>query len=95
MSEKDDAMIAYNKSVEWLRGHVPPDDIYDFAEQMIISAECILLTLAKHVDIPDLMKKDEVFSHWTENVMSVHFMRESGYNGIIDTSISVRSEEKE
>jgi hypothetical protein len=83
-------LLEYRKSVEWLMDRVPRDDIYDFAQQMIISAECILAALGKATDVQKLMDKDPVMRQWIDNVMSIHFMRENGYLGIINTEISVR-----
>jgi hypothetical protein len=91
MDEEDkNLLLQYRKQVEWLMERVPRDDIYDFAQQMVISAQCILAELGKHANVQKLMDKDPVLRQWVDNVMSIHFMKESGFTGIINTSISVR-----
>lgn len=91
MDEADKHLLQeYRKSVEWLIARVPRDDIYDFAQQMIMSAEYILAALGEHADVQKLMDKDPVLRQWIDNVMSIHFMKRDGFNGIINTSISVR-----
>lgn len=91
MEEDEKKLIEeYRRHVDWLRQRVPRDDVYDFAQQMILSAEYILAELGKHADIQKIMHKDPVMRQWIENVMSIHFMKESGYQGIINTSISIR-----
>lgn len=91
MDEADKLMLLqYRKQVEWLMERVPRDDIYDFAQQMIISAEYILACLGEHANVQKIMDTDPIMKQWIDNVMSIHFMKESGYTGIINTSISIR-----
>lgn len=91
MDEADKILLQnYRKQVEWLMQRVPRDDIYDFAQQMIISAEYILAALGEHADVQKIMDNDPVMKQWIDNVMSIHFMKEKGFTGIINTAISIR-----
>ena len=90
--EEKKLMEHYQHQVQWLRERVPPDDIYDFAQQMIISAENILFELGQHTDLQALMDKDPILKQWIDNVMSIHFMKAQGFTGIINTSVSFRKE---
>lgn len=91
MDEEEEEIIQdYQQQVNWLRDRVPYDDIYDFAHQMIMSAEIVLAELAAHADVPKLMQENSLFNQRASNIMSIYFMKKDGFNGIIDTSWSVK-----
>lgn len=61
----------FNKSVRWLRSNVGHDDIYEFAEQAVMAAECFLLKLHENIDLLKEMEKDQVFGVWVTNVANL------------------------
>jgi len=90
--EEKKLMEEYRKEVEWLIEKVPRDDIYEFAQLLLISAERILFELMKQVDPRDLAaleQEDEYLRHSINNITTIHSMRESGYKGIINTSVTI------
>lgn len=88
MSEKDDVIKKYEEDVQWLKEHVAPDDIYDFAHQMRICGEHILQVCFDNFDLVSLLQKDKQFNLRASLLAQISRMQKMKINGMIDTSIS-------
>jgi hypothetical protein len=77
----------YEENVRWLRDHVAPDDIYDFAQQTLMAAEYCILQLHRLCDVVAQMEKDNALKHWIGNITCINELKKSNYGGIIDVSL--------
>lgn len=75
---REEALKRFNEEVEWLRKVVPPEDIYMFANQALISARFFLNRWADWVDIPKECERDETANGWVMNLAGIHQLRTSG-----------------
>lgn len=69
---------AYKKSVEWLRQCVPPDDIYEFAEQALMACDCFLTKLNENTTILPLLMEDKNFAIHVNNILGIRLMKQDG-----------------
>lgn len=76
----------YLEDVKWLREHVAPDDIYDFAQQALMAAEYFIPLMADNMNLVEEMQKDKMLAHWIVNIHSLHRLREENFQGIIDVT---------
>lgn len=74
----------YKKSVEWLRLCVPPDDIYDFAEQALMACDCFLNKLNDNTIILNLLRDDKDFAIHATNVLGIRMMKQDGVVEILN-----------
>lgn len=74
----DEIREEYEKNVQHLRLVVPPDDIYDFAEQTFMAALYFLRQYAQHVDIKKEMQENAPTGVYTHNLLTLLDMREKG-----------------
>ena len=68
---KQKLLDQYHIDVQWLRDNIPPDDIYDFAEQALLSAEFFILKWAEWVDVDEERDKDKLVNIWFQNVIGI------------------------
>lgn len=92
MSEKDDILKKYETDVQWLKEHVAPDDIYDFAHQMRSCAMTILCECNKNFDMVSLLKKDKELNHRVKYIVQISKLQHSESDRFIDTSIEMPDE---
>lgn len=83
--DKHQLFEKYKKNIEWLHRNVPPDDIYDFAEQTYMAALFFLNVISNDLNI-HVQLQNPVFKKWATNIISVLDYREKG----IDTSIDLQ-----
>mgnify|MGYP001594441202 CR=1 FL=1 len=74
----------YVKNVQWLRDHVPRDDVYDFAQQTIMAGEYFIARLHEVIDLPRLMVEDEVLAFWVQNICSLQRLKDENFTGILN-----------
>lgn len=77
---------AYVKDVKWLREHVPPDDIYDFAQQALMASDYLLWKLDQFCDVAEETETDEVLCVWIKNIIMIGKMKDTDFKGIINTA---------
>ena len=87
--EKKKLLDDYREEVDWLRHRVPMDDIYEFAQQLRMSAEFFMGKLMMKTDIIEDAKKDNILAMHVRNLTSLHAMQRDNYNGSINTEIQV------
>lgn len=92
-SEKHKHFDTFDKSVKWLRRVVPPDDIYDFAEQALLACDYFIHKLKELTDLPSEQAKDKILNGWLRNVMGMRVLKEQVYDGIISVSMKVIDED--
>lgn len=86
MSEPKVSAEEYTKNVKWLREHVAPDDVYDFAQQAVMAAEFFIGRLHQHIDITEEVKTDPMLYHWITNIYSLSKMKVEGFKGIVNVN---------
>lgn len=86
------AMLEYLDNVRWLRTHVAPDDIYEFAQQAIMAAEYFVGKLHEATDLNQAIQKDKMMFHWINNIFSIAKMKEDNFQGIVDVSWRVEKQ---
>ena len=78
---------SYEENVIWLRNNVPPDDIYEFAEQALMAAEVMIDKIDEVDDIEKACKEDEHLKGWVENVVGLRILKQQNYMGGLNVSI--------
>ena len=65
---KKEVMEKYRLHVEWMRNNIPPDDIYDFAEQILMASVYFFHEnyKGKMLDL-----KDPISLKWARNIAIV------------------------
>jgi len=82
----------YLDGVKWLREHVAPDDVYDFAHQSLLAAEYFIYKMYVEMDFHEELKKDRLFANWIHNVTAIQKLKDDGFHGILD--VNYRLEKK-
>ena len=80
------AMQEYLGNVKWLRTHVAPDDIYEFAQQAVMAAEYFIGKLHESTDLNKAVQEDKMMFHWINNIFSLQQMKDNNFQGIVDVS---------
>ena len=90
--DKHQLFEKYKKNVEWLHRNIPPDDIYDFAEQSYMAALFFLHTINHNLDLQQQLR-DPVFKKWATNIISLLDVREKGVDASIDLQMDILDDE--
>lgn len=90
--EKEFYLEKFNKDVQWLRDVVPPDDIYDFAEQALMAADFFIHELSHWVDLGEEGERNKVLGLWLRNIVGMRVLRNQKMKGIIDTTLKSKDE---
>ena len=83
----------YEKNVGWLRRNVPPDDIYDFAEQTYMAALYFMQRYSYEVDFAKELKNNPITKKWAGNLAGLLRYRDEGRDVKIDMELSFFDEE--
>ena len=81
---EDEQIEEFNKNVIWLRNNVPPDDIYLFAEQALLSAEYFIMKWGEHVDLQKEAESNKSTDLWLKNVLGIRALRKLEAKGMLD-----------
>jgi hypothetical protein len=84
---KQEFIDQVNKSVEYLKKVVPPDDIYLYTEQTYMAALFFLMKLSDWVEINDECIKDPVLNKYVNNIMGYLIAKEKGDHSQINLSL--------
>lgn len=86
--ERQKGIDSIKRNIAWLHKSIGPDDIYEFAEQMIQTAEYFGLILYQNTQLGDLLKKDELLCKLIDNFFHVRKLRdENSDSALIISSI--------
>lgn len=85
--EKEKHLEKFRQNVQWLREQIPPDDIYEFAEQALMAADFFISELSSWVDLSMESEQDKVLALWLKNVVGMRVLRDQGYKGRIDMTM--------
>jgi hypothetical protein len=75
---KEEALAKFNEEVEWLKQVVPPEDIYMFANQALVSARFFLNRWSDWVDIYKECEEDDTVNGWVMNLCGINHLRSIG-----------------
>lgn len=84
----------YEKNITWLRRNIPPDDIYDFAEQTYMAALYFLKRLSMVVDINEEFQDYPVSKKWATNICSILHLRDNNLDSAIDMKLEVLEDDE-
>ena len=87
--EKKKLLDDYFNDVVWLRNHVPRDDIYEFAQQLLMSSEFLLAYLMKKVDLVAEASNDKMLASYVRNLVAIRAMKSTDFDGTINTEVNV------
>lgn len=90
--EKQKHLDKFQKDVTWLRSAVPPDDIYDFAEQTLMACDYFIAKLNDSMNLLEEAEKDKPLGAWLKNVMGMRILRDMEYDGTINVTLKVPDE---
>lgn len=79
----------YEKNIAWLRRNVPPDDIYDFAEQTYMAALYFLKRMSMLVDMRKELDTYPPSKKYATNLCLVLHLREQGIDSPLDFNLDV------
>lgn len=74
--DKVSAEEQYERNILFLSKHVPPDDIYPFAESMMHISYYFLRKWMDEIDVQDECKKDEVTAKYVNSLMGYLLTRD-------------------
>lgn len=80
----------YKSDVEWLKRNIPPEQIYDFAEQSLMAATFFLAQWDDWVDLDEECDKSPVAKAWISNVLKLRHARQLGIDEKISTDFTER-----
>jgi len=84
MSLKYEEIEKYQKKFEerviWLSENIPPDDIYCFAQQMLLAAEYFIYRLNDQIDVREYMASDIDMNNWVKMVLGISASQMSNKN---------------
>lgn len=78
----------YCTNLKWLHRNIPPDDIYDFAEQTYMAALFFLNTINNMFDIKELLK-NPIFNKWATNIITILELRDRNVDCAIDIQMDL------
>ncbi len=91
---KDEMREEFEKNVNYLRKIVPPDDIYEFAEQTVMAAMFFLKKWGEWEDINSACDEDLVIKKWVLNIVGLIKCRNENIDINLDLNLdSVESDE--
>lgn len=87
--EHKEQMDIFNKQVQWLKDNIPPEDIYTFAQQSILSAMFFIGKWNEWVDVFKEAENDKNVDIWLTNISTVCELQEEN----IPTKLNVKMKE--
>jgi hypothetical protein len=88
---KERYLAEYQDNVRWLRGAIPRDDVYDFAEQTLMAAEFFLLKLAPHLTEAEKQNESGALCTWIRNIARLRAAKEEGFPGIVNVTVTLEN----
>ncbi len=85
--DKREFQTKFEKNVAYLRHNIPPDDIYEFAEQTFMAAQYFLFRWQEWVDLPEEMEKEKMADVWIRNIIGFSKVRDSGEDVQLDLKL--------
>lgn len=85
--DKEELLKSYREDVQWLRDNIPPDDIYEFAEQALLSAEFFISCWNEWVDVFEECEKHPATKTWFTNVMGLRALRNESKKSKVDIKL--------
>ena len=82
----------FDNDVQWLRNNIPPDDIYDFAEQALMAADFFINELSLYVDLNEEAQINKLFGVWLKNIVGLRILKNSNMNGRIEMNLKTEDE---
>lgn len=86
---KEELKAKYEQNVEYLRRNVPPEEIYEFAEQTYMATLYFLSKWSDWEDINEVCKSNPIAEKWVTNIMGLLKCRDMG----IDVDITTGEDE--
>jgi len=77
-------MEQFKSNVCWLKEIIPPEDIYDFAEQALMASEFFINELGELIDLREEIKVRKPLATWINNVIGMRVLKENDYKGKIN-----------
>ncbi len=74
--DKEELKIKFEKSVEYLKRNIPPDDIYLFTEQTFMATLFFLYKWSEWVDINEECSKCPVTRKWVNNIIGFQISKD-------------------
>jgi len=81
----EEALKRFNDDVEWLKTVVPPEEIYIFANQVLLGAQYFMSRWSDWVDIDKECKLDRETKAWVMNLAGVYKLRALGITEKLNT----------
>ncbi len=91
--EKQQLLDEYNSDIQWLRDHVALDDVYDFAQQCLMSSNYFLYRLSTFMDIGEEVKNDPALRNKVKSLLALQLMKKTGSTEMINTEIIIQLDE--
>jgi len=91
--DKRELIKKYDENVAWLRRNIPPDDIYDFAEQTYMAALFFLKLASSDDRFLTLLQECHVTRKWSQNICGLLQIREQGIDCPIDMKLEIAEDD--
>jgi hypothetical protein len=87
--DKDELFEKFERNVAWLQRNIPPDDIYVFTEQTLMSSMYFLSQWSRVADLNKIAAMDPIAAKWIKNVTAIMRLREIGVDTQLDLGMEV------
>lgn len=74
----------FEERVMWLHKNIPPDDIYFFAQSMLLAAEFCIYRLAEKENVNESMKSDPNLKKCVRTVLGITASQINNRNYMVD-----------
>lgn len=83
----------FAKNVDYLKRNIPPDDIYEFAEQTFMAAMFFMYKWSDWTDLIQESENDDVAKKWIANIVGLHHMKVENID--VDLDLNMKSIEED
>ncbi len=84
---KDELIAKFEANVAYLKRNVPPEEIYQFAEQTYMASLYFLFRWKDWEDLNEVMQQDIVAAKWIRNILALLKCREMEQDVDIDLNL--------
>lgn len=82
-------MEEFEKHVAWLQRNVPPDDIYMFTEQALLTARFFMHKWSESVNVREILPHEPTTQRHCKNLMSILQAQNENIDGQINLQFRV------
>jgi hypothetical protein len=87
MRDREEIIKAYEEDITYLQRNIPPDDIYQFAQQLLVGSLFFLEKWSDWVTIDEEMEKCPETDKWVRNIVNFYVRQQNKEDQTIELGI--------